>query len=319
MEGNLLVTLPGDGNLQILFDDGVVADGDWGGNDNYFALYDKNFSLLLKKNIMIHHDMRRSYNHTFLTISREKKAYKGRKVLFDSIIRISETGETIDRWSTFDHFDEIRKRHYESSLEIPEYIWAKLFAKEDDNIDIYDYYHINSVQELPENSLDQTDSRFQQGNMLLSLHNVNLLIILDKDSKEIVWASGPDFLEGTHMPTMLANGNILLFDNGGETRDYSRVLELDPLKQEIVWNYTGNPPDSFFSESMGSVQRLPNGNTLISESEKGHVIEVTPDKEIVWEYWFPYFNRQGKRETIYRSSRMEKERINRLMGIWNTQ
>ena len=70
---------------------------------------------------------------------------------------------------------------------------------------------------------------------------------------------------------------------------------------------------------MGSVQRLPNGNTLISESEKGHVIEVTPDKEIVWEYWFPYFNRQGKRETIYRSSRMEKERINRLMGIWNTQ
>ena len=51
-----------------------------------------------------------------------------------------------------------------------------------------------------------------------------------------------------------------------------RVVELDPVSREIVWTYTGSPPDSFYSKWRGSNQRLPNGNTLICESEKGHVV-----------------------------------------------
>jgi hypothetical protein len=39
---------------------------------------------------------------------------------------------------------------------------------------------------------------------------------------------------------------------------------------------------------MGAVQRLPNGNTLVTESEGGRVIEVTRDGEIVWEFHTPH-------------------------------
>jgi len=35
-------------------------------------------------------------------------------------------------------------------------------------------------------------------------------------------------------------------------------------------------------------QRLPNGNTLITESTQGRIFEVTPENEIVWEYYNPH-------------------------------
>jgi hypothetical protein len=35
-------------------------------------------------------------------------------------------------------------------------------------------------------------------------------------------------------------------------------------------------------------RRLPNGNTLIVESQAGRAIEVTPDQEIVWEFVHPH-------------------------------
>ena len=114
-------------------------------------------------------------------------------------------------------------------------------------------------------------------------------------------------------------GNLLVFDNGGEGgygnpnpsaptgnnnahRDYSRVLEFDPITLEIIWQYTpleaGNllftDASKFYSSYISSAQRLPNGNTLITEGSDGHLIEVTPEHEIVWEYVNPYLKYRRK-------------------------
>ena len=43
-----------------------------------------------------------------------------------------------------------------------------------------------------------------------------------------------------HAPTPLPNGNLLIFDNG-TLRGYSRVIELNPLTEEIAWEYDGKP------------------------------------------------------------------------------
>jgi hypothetical protein len=51
----------------------------------------------------------------------------------------------------------------------------------------------------------------------------------------------------------------------------------------VAWN--------FFSPRMGCAQRLPNGNTLITESSFGRFFEVTKEGEIVWEYVNPFFGR----------------------------
>jgi hypothetical protein len=108
------------------------------------------------------------------------------------------------------------------------------------------------------------------------------------------------------MPTLLDNGRLLIFDNGTQ-RSYSRVIELDPVTLEVTWEYRADPPESFHSKWRGSSQRLPNGNTLICETDAGHVFEVTPQGERVWEFWNPEL-RGDRRKRIYRFMRVDAER-----------
>ena len=110
-------------------------------------------------------------------------------------------------------------------------------------------------------------------------------------------------------------GNILLFDNGGQaglgkptpcaptgycnaTRGYSRVLEINPVTLEVVWSYNDlrnfggdiellSQTNLLFSHYCSSADRLPNGNTLITEMLHGRIIEVTAEGELVWEFINP--------------------------------
>jgi len=113
---------------------------------------------------------------------------------------------------------------------------------------------------------------------------------------------------------LLSNGNILIFENDvrSDRGNYSRVFELNPKTEKIVWEYKADPPEKFYSGNMGSAQRLPNGNTLITESTKGHIFEVTRDGEIVWEFYNPKFNKEGKRKTIYRFLRLTLEDLKKI-------
>lgn len=149
-------------------------------------------------------------------------------------------------------------------------------------------------------------------------------------STEHLRAIGP--IIGLHHAHMIPQGlpgagNILIFDNGGfagygnpsETsafglkvlkRDHSRIIEIDPLTLEIRWSmtaedmgYPGGPVARhvFYSPLVSSAQRLPNGNTFITEGCHGRFIEVTAEKEVVWEYISPYF--KGKANIVYRAYR----------------
>ena len=59
-----------------------------------------------------------------------------------------------------------------------------------------------------------------------------------------------------------------------------------------VWEFVH--PDSLFCSSQGSVQRLPNGNTLIDygnlyPTDFGAIVtEVTPENEIVFQFEYPF-------------------------------
>ena len=99
-------------------------------------------------------------------------------------------------------------------------------------------------------------------------------------------------------------GNLLVFDNEGpsgypptriSTQHGSRILEIDPIKMEIVWQYTAldseQPVWDFFSSYISIARRLPNGNTLIDEGMNGRIFQVTAAGEIVWEYVSPYFTK----------------------------
>lgn len=88
-------------------------------------------------------------------------------------------------------------------------------------------------------------------------------------------------------PGYPGQGNFLIWDNGWmrPTGGNGRVVEVDLNTREIVWQYT--PFSTTYTPFVGSVVRLANGNTLISITFQGHLIEVTPEKEIVWEFVNP--------------------------------
>jgi len=59
------------------------------------------------------------------------------------------------------------------------------------------------------------------------------------------------------------------------------------MSRQIVWSYASRASHGMFSHIGGSAQRLPNGNTLVCADTEGHIIEVTPGGDAVWEYINP--------------------------------
>jgi outer membrane protein assembly factor BamB len=110
---------------------------------------------------------------------------------------------------------------------------------------------------------------------------------------------------------MVGSGNILVFDNGVR-RGASRVLEVNPHTGAVEWEYSADPPESFYTYEKGSAQRLPNGNTLICDGDNGRAFEVTPEGETVWEWLNPAL-RKGRRVQLYRIERIPPDRIEPLL------
>ncbi len=148
-----------------------------------------------------------------------------------------------------------------------------------DDVQRRDVLHTNAVKVLSR-KLAPKFPLFKAGQILVSARHLDALGVLDPDSRKIVWAAhGP--WRAQHDPTFLDNGHLLLFDNLYSQRG-SRVLEYDPQTQAFPWIYPGETGKQFLSEVRGMCQRLPNGNTLIVNSQAGEAFEVTPDREVVW-------------------------------------
>ena len=148
--------------------------------------------------------------------------------------------------------------------------------------------------------------------VLVSTRYQDRVYLIDWTARKIAWSWGRGEISGPHDATLLDNGNVLLFDNGLE-RDWSRVLEVDPRTNEIVWSFGAQGEGAFHTEARGGSQRLPNGNTLIANSNSGHAFEVTPEGDVVWEFWNPRFNDEGHRAILVRMKRYPVELVAALL------
>jgi hypothetical protein len=155
-----------------------------------------------------------------------------------------------------------------------------------------DALHTNNVDVLDREEAARLATRVPvaaEGQVLLSFREAGggTLALLDVDREEIVWATtGP--WRAQHDPDVLPNGDLIVFDNRGsfESQPGTRIIEYNPATHAITWRY-GDTEKLLDSAIRGSQQRLPNGNTLITESSGGRLLEVTSDGEIVWEYINP--------------------------------
>lgn len=75
----------------------------------------------------------------------------------------------------------------------------------------------------------------------------------------------------------LPNGNFLI-----HTGD-ATIVEMTPDKQ-VVWKHESKPTEGHKAVQIHAFQRLPNGNTMVSESGNARIIEVDKDDKIVKEF-----------------------------------
>ena len=143
-------------------------------------------------------------------------------------------------------------------------------------------------------------------NLLISNRSSSEIIKIDRNTGNVIWIFGGPMNQFSltndpkngfrkqHDVRRLLNGNIILFDNGN-TNDpsVSRAVEysLDEIAKtaNLVWDY--EHPEEYEGLAMGSVQRLPNDNTLINWGTiigLGAIItEVDYEKNIVLELHYP--------------------------------
>ncbi len=224
------------------------------------------------------------------------------------MVEVTRKKERVWEWRGEQHLEELR------ALLAPA-AWNHLMTRATGEF-AFDWAHNNTLQLIPENAADAREAaagrprRFAPGNIVFSYRSVDVIGVIEYPSGQIVWAWGPGVLDGQHKPHMLPNGRLLIFDNG-TLRGWSRVIELDPLTETIVWEYHAEPRESFFSPYISSAQRLPNGNTLICDGGHARLFEVAPGGEIVWEFQNPYRHPNGAR-AIYRCLRYSPEYVRPL-------
>jgi len=309
----------------------LLPDGRYLAQEHYesqrWGLYSWNDQVIWEKDVPIHHDIVLTPQGSILTLTKEVHPYKGRKVDFCSVVEYDMSGVELQRYSTWENLSELRSFHRPLELERPKLFFLPETAKRKKSSPWggnYDYYRLNSIQVLPMTELGKKDSRFREGNWLISFRHGSMIFILDQDTKKVIWKCiDQDIkgaLEGQHAPQLLPSGRLLIFDNG-RYRGYTRVIEIDPISLDILWEYR---EEGLFTLSQGYVQRLSNGNTLVTESERGRAFEITKDKKIVWQYYFPEVqnaaNSQhpenfGRRQWIYRMRRYPKEFIEPLLKV----
>lgn len=259
-----------------------------GGNTGLLQIVDWNSKVLWEyKNEALHHAVAPLKNGDIIVSLWEKTPsnissrvqggvvkteYQG-TMWSDEIAEITPNGKKVWSWHSYEHLDP--EKDVLGPL-MPRYAWT----------------YVNGLSYMEKNPIDGTEA------ILVSMRSTSTVYIIRKSDGEILWRSPKDMLNTQHDPTPLSNGNILVFDNGLDRVPApfpvygTRVVEIDPRTNKIVWKFEPGEgaidKSRFFAPIVGGAQRLPNGNTLITDGPKGHIFEVTKDNKLVWDLLSPY-------------------------------
>jgi hypothetical protein len=184
-----------------------------------------------------------------------------------------ETGELIQRISLLDDVVLPHRRQALFLIKYPE--------GEQGITTPVDPFHTNDVEILPP-EIASAFPAFEAGDLLISLRELNLVAVVGASDHDLKWWNiGPWYRQ--HDPDFLADGTISVYDNnmGFGT---SRILAIDPQTGVQSTLFEGSEALPFYSWRRGQHEHLANGNLLITESEKGRVMEIDSSGELVWEY-----------------------------------
>ena len=233
---------------------------------------------------MAHHDVRVLDDGRILLLTREVHMRPAINpelpVMEDFAVILTSDGQLLQRISLLDALLDAGPKFSKFRTEVPS-----------DG----DLLHTNSV-ELLDGRMAHNNPTFAAGNLLVSYHRTSVIAVVDWNREQVVWAKHGRW-KNQHDPRVLDDRRLLIFNNIAGSKPwgkFSSVIEYDVVEDDVVWNFRGVKGVPFQTTSLGAAHRLPNGNTLIIESEFGRAFEVTSDKRKVWVFFNPH--RAGKND-----------------------
>ena len=282
----------------------------WAGDGGLFVLsqrpsllrLDAASRVLWERPLAVHHDLVIDEEGRLHTLERVAVAQPdGSPLLGENVLVLDAEGAVLRRVpihpAVADRITPEHRAATAASAPDPRSVWQRLrsgFAPLP-----LDVLHANSIARLDRD----VAGLGRRGDWLVSLRNLDRVVVISAESGELVTEIGAGRFARQHHASVLPNGHVLVFDNGRDRA--SRAVEVDPRSGAVAWEYTGPPGQPLRSRSQGGAQRLANGNTLVVESDRGRVVEVTPAGTIVWEFLNPLGDlERGTRASIYRMTRL---------------
>lgn len=213
------------------------------------------------------------------------------QIISNVLIETDRTGKIYWKWKPIEHYN------------ITDVTYAIDLTQS-----VIDLTHINSF-------IEDTD-----GNIIISVRNYDEISKIDKSTGNFIWRFGGSecknnqftyinddqngFIGFSHQHSITLSGNnkILMYDNGTlKNQSFSRAVEykMDFVNKIAtkIWEYRAVP--DIYQQVMGSVQRLPNGNTLINWG-KLYITEVRPDNTIAFNLMYS----DNTKVNVYRAYRI---------------
>jgi hypothetical protein len=226
-------------------------------------------------------------------------------MLNDYVVEIDAKGHKVWEWHANEHLDP--------NIDI----MGPFYQREE-------WLHTNSVGALA------------NGNIIITSRNTDSMLVIDKKSGQIIfrwgntahldkqsgqlrYRSGASTLGGPHssyaIPVGLPGaGHLLCYDNGLYV-NASRWVEVDAASGKLIGHSSQAMGRKHFSDVMGNVERLPNGNTVVCDAANGRLLQMTPDSKIVWEYVSPHMPAPGTRGAIFKSHFYAPEYCPQFKGL----
>ena len=251
-----------------------------------------------------HHEATLLSNGNVAVLINEFAEHNGKSLKGDRIEEYNLAGDLVWTWSSFDYLDTSR---------FPGALSERV---------------VNGAQEWTHsNAIYEQDD----GSLLLSVRSQGWVVNIDRTTGDINWILGSSdgvvkaslqdkfftldsgsWMSAQHTPMQASNGDYLIYDNRNESAlsgsvNNSRAVKYQINQTTMKANQVWEAVVDKYTQALGDVDELPNGNVLITaggpgSNDNAYLVEVTADAspKIVWEL-------HVNNEKIYRAERINWE------------
>jgi hypothetical protein len=253
--------------------------------------YDRNMKELWSLPTKAHHQVNASVDGSQILILGSEAVEPDKQhglARSDVLFVLDQSGEVKKKFSFYDNSKQVNKLDWDMAVKRRHRMQFGFQRFKDLK---YEITHANSFYEIGPHAAEELNPAFKRGNYIVNDGSLMMAFVLDSSLTKIVWQRRlrRDW-HLLHDLQVLPTGRLFFYDNGPLKNGKSQLVETDLATWKDVWTYRGPEGKRFFAKRSGGVQRLADGGTLYTISNRPEIIEIDANGKKRWS-WYPGDNK----------------------------